>query len=382
MRPYALVNGLVFDEKAFHTDLAVVVRGQHIERVDKRQKIDPGMERIDVQRKYIVPGFIDLQLNGCGGVMLNGDFSHQTLDHMHATNLKSGTTSFLPTLITTSDQEMEQAVAVIKDYQSSDHTRTLGLHLEGPYLSLEKKGIHSDKYIRELKQQRLEFLLENHTHICKVTLAPENVNPTMIKQLSEAGILVSLGHTNAGFDVASTAIKAGAGFATHLFNAMSMMSGREPGVLGAIFDSETIHAGIIADGHHVNAANMRISKKMLGERLCLVTDATAAAGSDISSFDFVGKTIQVKDGICFGADGTLGGSAITMMGSIKHCVQKVGFTLEESLRMASLYPARAIKQKQLGEVKAGYRANLNIIDAQHRVLQSISDGKLVDHDVS
>ena len=379
---YALSNAVVFDGKELLTGYSVIVDKQHIISVIADTLVSPQIDVIDLNGATLCPGFIDLQLNGCGGVMLNGDFTTVNLELMHQTNLASGTTHFMPTLITTNDEEMEQAVAISRAHQQQSASGNLGLHLEGPYLSAEKKGIHSEQLIRRLNKQRLQFLLNNSDAISKVTLAPENVELATISALKEAGILVSLGHTNASYQQATAAINAGAGFATHLFNAMSPMTGREPGVVGAIFDNN-LYAGIIVDGHHVAAPNVRLAQRLLQQKLCLVTDATAAAGADIDSFDFVGRKISVQDGICVGDDGTLGGSALTMIEAVKNCVQSVGFSLRDSLRMASLYPATAISmEQQLGSIKSGHRANLTAFDKDFNVTLSISDGHLTQFETT
>ncbi|MGY5449644.1 N-acetylglucosamine-6-phosphate deacetylase [Agarivorans sp. MS3-6] len=373
---YALTNALVFDGCELLNGYSVLIEDGQVSSVVPNQQVSPQISGIDLNGAVLCPGFVDLQLNGCGGVMLNGEFTAHNLEVMHNSNLRSGTTNFMPTLITTNDEEMEQAVEVSRAHQLSHGTANLGLHLEGPYLSVDKKGIHSEALIRQLNQQRLRFLLDNNDAIKKITLAPEHVELTTISALKEAGILVSLGHTNASYQQASEAINAGVGFATHLYNAMSPMTGREPGVVGAIYD-HNLFAGIIVDGHHVADANVRIAKRLLRHKLCLVTDATAAAGADISSFDFVGRKITVQDGICFGDDGTLGGSALTMIGAVKNCVQSVGLSMRDSLRMASLYPATAIsRDDRFGRIKAGYSANLTAFDQDFNVTLTISDGQL------
>ncbi|WP_432459523.1 N-acetylglucosamine-6-phosphate deacetylase [Agarivorans sp. QJM3NY_25] len=373
---YALTNASVFDGNELLNNYAVIIDKERIAAVCPEQDVSPQIKQINLNGATLCPGFIDLQLNGCGGVMLNGDFSNTNLELMHRTNLKSGTTHFLPTLITTDDQEMEQAIAVSRSNQQNHGSGNLGLHLEGPYLSKIKKGIHSEQHIRQLNQQRLQFLLDNHDAIKKITLAPEHVTAHDVQALTEAGILVSLGHTNASYQQASDAIKAGASFATHLFNAMSSITGREPGVVGAVFDHQ-LYAGIIVDGHHVAAANIRLAKRLLEHKLYLVTDATAAAGANISHFDFVGREIQVQNGVCIGDDGTLGGSALTMIEAIENCVQTVGLSLTESLRMASLYPASALSIDDiLGRIKPGYSANLSAFNKDFKLTLTVSDGKL------
>lgn len=371
---YALVNCRIFDGQQLFDQHAVIIEGHGITTLLPTRELSQDIPQIDLAGMTLCPGFIDLQLNGCGGVMLNDEFSHATLTHMHQTNLRSGTTSFLPTLITTNDEMMLQALEVMGNQPA--HSQTLGLHLEGPYLSHEKHGIHSTQLIRALDKPALDTLLAHTGVITKITLAPESTTPEQVAMLSDAGILVSLGHSNCSYQQASEFIAAGARFATHLFNAMSSLSGRDPGLVGAVYDHQ-LACGIIADGLHVADANIRISHRLLGDKLCLVSDATAAAGADIDSFDFVGTTIFVEQGRCVSKDGTLGGSSLTMIEAVKHCVEQVGLPLVDTLQMASLNPAKAIGQdSRLGKIKAGYCANLTAFDSRYKVGLTISDGQI------
>ncbi|GAM57447.1 N-acetylglucosamine-6-phosphate deacetylase [Vibrio ishigakensis] len=175
-----------------------------------------------------------------------------------------------------------------------------------PILELSSQGIHTESYIRQSDDEMVDFICDNADVVAKVTLAPEQNNPEHVKKLAEAGIVVSIGHTNATYQEAREGFANGITFATHLFNAMTPMTGREPGVVGAIYDTPEVYAGIIADGFHVDYANIRIAQRVKGEKLVLVTDATAPAGAEMTEFNFVGKTVYVKDGKCVGADGTLG----------------------------------------------------------------------------
>lgn len=223
----------------------------------------------------------------------------------------------------------------------------------------------------------VDFICDNADVVAKVTLAPEQNNPEHVKKLAEAGIVVSIGHTNATYQEAREGFANGITFATHLFNAMTPMTGREPGVVGAIYDTPEVYAGIIADGFHVNYANIRIAQRVKGEKLVLVTDATAPAGAKMTEFNFVGKTVYVKDGKCVGADGTLGGSALTMIEAVENCVKHVGISLDETLRMASLYPAKAIGiDHKLGRIKSGMIANLAIFDSNFKVLNTVVNGEM------
>ncbi len=372
---YALTNCTIYTTDAVLQDHAVLVDGDQIHSIVAAADLAADIEQVDLAGANLAPGFIDLQLNGCGGVMFNDEVSVKTLQIMQEANLKSGCTSYLPTLITSSDEDMQAALKVGREYMNATPNEVLGLHLEGPYLSLEKKGIHRAEYIRKPAQEMIDLICANADVVSKVTLAPENTPLEVIKQLAQAGVVVSLGHTNATYEQAKAAIDAGATFATHLFNAMSPMTGREPGVLGAIYDSENVYTGIIVDGFHVAYPNVRISKKIKGDKLILVSDATAPAGANIDQFDFVGTTVYYKDGKCFGADGTLGGSAVTMIESIEQSVKFVGIELDEAIRMATLYPARAISaDDKLGSIATGKIANLAVFNSDYKVTATVVNG--------
>lgn len=371
---YALTNCTIYSAYATLTEHAVIIDNALIHSIVPRTVLDANIECIDLGGANLCPGFIDLQLNGCGGVMFNDCITVDTLATMQETNLKSGCTSYLPTLITSSNEDMQTALTVVRQFISETTNTVLGLHLEGPFLSQEKRGIHRAEFIRSPDKQMLELICANADIVAKVTLAPENVSAETIKQLSNAGIVVSIGHSNATYEQATLAIENGATCATHLFNAMSPITGREPGVVGAVYD-HPIYAGIIVDGFHVAYANVRLSKKMMGDRLILVTDATAPAGANIDQFDFVGTTVYYKDGKCFAEDGTLGGSAVTMIESIEQCVSLVGIELSEAIRMATLYPANAIGVPDtLGSIDSGKVANLAIFDNNYHVNATVVNG--------
>ncbi|MFQ1013820.1 N-acetylglucosamine-6-phosphate deacetylase [Avibacterium paragallinarum] len=373
---YALVNGVIYTAEAVLYGQAVVVEGDKIVAIVPQENVPSELEQIDLQGHNLTAGFIDLQLNGCGGVMFNGETSVKTLEIMQETNLRSGTTSYLPTFITADDEGMKKAVAVMREYLKTHQNQALGLHLEGPYLSVEKKGVHQVEYIRAISEEMKDFLCKNAEVISKITLAPENPTAQYVAEFVAKGIVVSIGHSNATYEVAKQAIENGASFATHLHNAMSpISSGREMGVVGAVLESD-IYAGIIVDGLHVEFDNIKIDKKVKGDKLCIVTDATAAAGADIESFDFVGKTVYVRNGKCYDANGTLGGSAITMMESVENAVKHVGIPLDETLRMCNYYPAKAIGvTDRLGDISEGKIANLTLFTNDFNVLATAVNGQ-------
>ncbi|MGR3807573.1 N-acetylglucosamine-6-phosphate deacetylase [Pasteurella testudinis] len=377
---YALTNGVVYTADKVLYQHEVIVNDGVIEAVVQQDQLESSIEQIDLQGKNLSAGFIDLQLNGAGGVMFNLDTTVETLHTMQQTNMRYGCTSYLPTFITAPDEGMKSAVAVMRDYlQDSDNAnQALGLHLEGPYLSLEKKGVHRPQYIRQISPEMLEFLCANGDVITKLTIAAENEAANYVQRFTDSGILVSLGHSNADYALAKQRIAEGIGFATHLHNAMSpISSGRDMGVVGAVLDSD-IYTGIIVDGLHVTWSNIRFAKQLKGEKLVVVTDATAAAGADIEWFDFVGTKVIVKDGKCYDEKtGSLGGSAITMIESVQNLVEQVGIDLAEALRMCSLYPAKAIGvDRTLGSIEAGKVANLTVFDHRFQVSATAVNGVL------
>lgn len=373
---YAFTNGVIYTGYEILYGHAVIVENDLIKAVVPEGELPNGIQQVNLNGNNLTAGFIDLQLNGCGGVMFNEQTTVETLEIMQATNLKSGTTSYLPTFITSPDEGMKSAVKVMRDYLAKYRNQALGLHLEGPYLSKEKKGVHREEYIREITPEMKTFLCDNADVITKITLAAENPTTQYIADFVEKGIIVSLGHSNATYEVANQAIEKGISFATHLHNAMSpISSGRAMGVVGAVLDSD-LYAGIIVDGLHVEFGNVRIAKKVKGDKLCIVTDATAAAGSDIESFIFVGKTVYVRDGKCYDANGTLGGSSVTMIESVENAVKKVGISLDETLRMCNLYPARAIGvDDHLGSIEAGKIANLTVFTHDFKVIGTAVNGE-------
>ncbi|WP_300178217.1 N-acetylglucosamine-6-phosphate deacetylase [uncultured Aliivibrio sp.] len=373
---YALTNGKVYTGNDVLVDHSVIINGTEIEAICPTSELPKDIELKDLEGAILSPGFIDLQLNGCGGVMLNDEITAQTMQIMHEANLKSGCTSFLPTLITSSDEDMRASIEAAREYHNKYQNQSLGLHLEGPYLNVMKKGIHSVDHIRHSDSDMIQLMCDNADLIAKVTLAPEQNDPEHIERLCKAGIVVSIGHTNATYAEARQGFESGITFATHLFNAMTPMVGREPGVVGAIYDSPDVYAGIIADGFHVDYANIRIAHKIKKEKLVLVTDATAPAGADMEYFIFVGKKVYYKDGKCVDENGTLGGSALTMIEAVQNTVEHVGIALDEALRMATLYPAQAMGlDNKLGRIKKGMVANLAIFDRDFNVKATVVNGQ-------
>ncbi|MFQ1007841.1 N-acetylglucosamine-6-phosphate deacetylase [Gilliamella apicola] len=377
---YALTNCRIYTGYEILENHAVIIDGDKISKICKQDELSENITIEDLQGAIVAPGFIDIQVNGCGGVQFNETLdalSIETLEKMQATNLAYGCTSYLPTLITSTDEFMIKAVRVMREYLVKHPNQALGLHLEGPYINPEKKGIHDENIIRLPSQEMIDFLCDNADVIKIITLAPERVEAHFIKQLVSAGIHVSVGHSNGHYDDCRRGFNAGITLGTHLFNAMPYITGREPGVVGAIYDEPDVYVGIIADGQHVSWANIRNSHKIKQDHLILITDAMLLAGSDLTSAVFAGKTIYYKDGRCVDEKGTLGGSALTMIDAVKNAVEYVSIALDEALRMATLYPAKAIGvDKTLGSVSEGKIANLVIFDRNFTITKTVVNGEI------
>jgi len=378
---YALTHCRIFTGHEILDDHALVVADGLIERLCPQAELLADIEQRSLNGALLAPGFIDVQLNGCGGVQFNDTaeaVSVETLEIMQRANEKSGCTSYLPTLITTSDDLMKQGVQVMRDYLAKYPNQALGLHLEGPWLNIIKKGTHNPDFVRKPDAALVDFLCQNADVITKITLAPEVAGCEVIRKLADAGIVVSAGHSNATLNEAKAGFRAGITFATHLYNAMPYITGREPGLAGAVLDDTDVYCGVIADGLHVDYVNIRNAKRLKGDKLCLVTDATAPAGAQIDQFIFAGKTIYYRNGLCVDENGTLSGSALTMIEGVRNLVEHVGIALDEALRMATLYPARAIGvDKKLGTLAAGKVANLTAFTRDYEIIKTIVNGNEV-----
>jgi N-acetylglucosamine-6-phosphate deacetylase len=375
----ALVNGRVLTGRGLQEGLAVVVEQDRIAAV---VPVDDPLARAarqhDLQGRTLVPGFIDTQVNGGGGVLFNDAPTVDTLRRIGAAHRRYGTTGFLPTLISDDIEVMRAAIAAVNQAIAEGVPGVLGIHLEGPYLAPARKGVHDASKFRPLDATELAMLAGEHRGASLITLAPDRVPPATIRQLVAAGWIVNAGHTAADYATVRAALDAGVRGFTHLYNAMTPLGSREPGVVGAALEDADSWCGLIVDGHHVHPASLRlaIAAKPRGKML-LVTDAMPPVGADDPHFVLKGETITARGGVCQTADGTLAGSALDMASAVRNAVRLLGLPLEEAVRMASAYPAQFIGQGQeRGRIAAGYRADLVALDDAMEVRESWVGGRL------
>ena len=360
---FALVGARLFDGDAWHDDAALLIEGGTVAGIVAKADVPDDMEVRDLDGGILAPGFIDLQVNGGGGVMLNDRPDVETIRTICSAHAPFGTTALLPTLITDTPQITAAAIQAGQEAAEQGVPGFLGLHLEGPHLSIARKGAHDPKLIRPMTEQDLSALIaaRGTMPVLLTTVAPESVDPQQVAALADAGIVVSLGHSDAGYATAGAYADAGAGVVTHLFNAMSQIGNREPGLAGAAIGDGRLFAGLIADGIHVHPSTMEIAlaAKAGPGHIFLVTDAMATIGTDMTSFTLNGRTIHRKDGSLRLEDGTLAGADLDMISAVKFVSRLRGCDLAEALRMASLYPAEAVGQAgRLGRLKEGYVANI------------------------
>lgn len=356
--PIAITNGTIFADDRLIDGHAVLLSGPRITGVIPVADIPAQAEVVDASGGYVVPGFVDLQLYGGGSRLFSADPTASALDEIATALVKSGTTSFMITIATNPMDVVNKALDTLRGYQ---HPALLGLHLEGPYLNPEKRGAHPTAFIQEPEKSAISSLLDRAgTSLRMMTIAPERFDDDTIELLLNHGLILSAGHSNATFGEAMHGFGKGIQAVTHFFNAMSPFHHRDPGLPGATFQSETAKASIIVDGIHVDYQTVAISKRLLADRLFLITDAVAPADTGTYTHIFTGDRYTLPDG-------TLSGSALTMMQAVANCVRQVGIPLEEALRMATSYPAALIGADDLGQIAPGATANLAVFDSNYTV---------------
>jgi len=344
--------------------------------------IDQNTNDVDVKTTgLVVPGYIDLQVNGGGGALFNDSPSVEVLKTIMAAHAKFGTTAMMPTLITDKIEVMAQAADAMSEAVANKIPGIIGIHFEGPHLSLAKKGTHCAELIRPISDDEWKILSRKDIGQVMVTLAPETVMSKDITRMVELGIKVCLGHTNASYASAQEAVDAGATGFTHLFNAMSPLQGREPGVVGCALLNDNTQCGLIVDGHHVDYASCQLAiKTKPAGGVFLVTDAMPPVGTDQTEFPLYDRTVYVENGKLTSSTGELAGSSLDMATAVKNTHLGLKIPLDESLRMASLYPAQYLYRDHKldrGELKIGMKANMVVLNEDLSVLETWIGGERV-----
>jgi N-acetylglucosamine-6-phosphate deacetylase len=364
--PIAYRNGKIFTGRVMEKQKALLVRNGTIEGIVGENEIPSEYTIEDFNGNILAPALIDMQIYGGNGKMFSEEPTPASLQATYDYCINGGCAHFMITMATNSIDKFLQGIEGVGQYWKQGGKGLLGLHLEGPYINVLKKGAHIEKHIKKPTVEEVTMLLDKGKGIFEMmTLAPECCDPAIIELLQKNGILVSAGHSNATYAEASAAFNNGLPMATHLFNAMSPMQHRAPGMVGAILDHPKAMSSIVCDGIHADFVAVRIAKQVMKERLFYITDAVTEYPNGEYPHIFKGDHYALPDG-------TLSGSSLTMMKCVQNGVEKLGLSLEESLRMASLYPASLIKDKKLGELSAGAVASLMIFDDAFVVKKVIS----------
>ena len=374
----ALLNGQILSGDQLVANRGVLIDGGRIlELVAADDPRLSGVEKYDLHGQLLLPGFLDTQVNGGGGVLFNDEPSVAAVAKIGSAHRRFGTTGFLPTLISDDLDVVARAIAAVRDAVDAGVPGVLGIHIEGPFLNAARRGVHDRAKLRELGADAVELLTSLGRGTTLVTLAPEVTTPAIIRQLTEAGVVVSAGHTDATYAEIAAALSHGLRGFTHLFNAMSQLTGREPGAVGAALESDSSWCGIIVDGRHVDPVVLRIALRCKRhDRFMLVTDAMPSVGARRKSFTLQGRTIRVAGDVCVDEDGTLAGSNTDMASAVRNATSMLNVPLAEAVRMASQYPAEFLGLgHQLGRIAPGYRANFVLADEELNVLETWIDGR-------
>lgn len=378
----ALVNARVLTPDGFRDQQTVLIRDGLIEGVgdDSEFSADAAFPRRDLDGMTLLPGFIDVQVNGGGGVLFN---ESPTIDGIRAigqAHRRFGTTGFLPTLISDDPEVMARAIKAVEEALAEGVPGVLGIHLEGPFLNDQKCGVHDSSKFKLIDEAALALMSSLQGGKTLVTLAPENTTPDMIQRLRQKGVIVAAGHTMASYDETRAALDAGLTGFTHLFNAMAPLDSRQPGVIAAALEDPRSWCGVIADGHHVHPAMLRLAMRAtVADQIFLVTDAMPSVGTDERSFSFGGIEINVTDGKCVTADGILAGSDLDMMSAVRNAVDFLNIDLAGAVRMASSLPAQFIGLgAQLGEISPGRQADLVLLSHGGEVAETWIRGQAAE----
>jgi N-acetylglucosamine-6-phosphate deacetylase len=373
----AFKNGMLLTDAGIESGRSLLVRGGRIEAIVNAREIVGADQTIDLDGQLLVPGFIDTQVNGGGGVLFNDDPCVESIAAIGKAHRRFGTTGFLPTLISDDLHVVDQAIHAVREAIARGVPGVLGIHIEGPFLSNERRGVHDASKLRTLDEDAMKLLATPTGGVTMVTLAPERTTRTIIRALADAGVIVSAGHTNATYDELQPALEAGVRGFTHLFNAMSQLGNREPGAVGAALAHADSWLGLIVDGYHVHAEVLKIAlRAKRHDRFMLVSDAMPSVGAEVKEFRIQGRLITVDGDRIIDDEGRLAGAHLDMSGAVRNTVNQLGVSLTDALRMASTYPAEFLKLgDRMGRIAPGQRADLVLVDEEINVLRSWIAGR-------
>jgi N-acetylglucosamine-6-phosphate deacetylase len=375
----ALTNGRVLTDRGVVERRTVLIENGRIRGIVESDAIPAGAQTRDLANGLLLPGFIDTQVNGGGGVLFGDTPTVDALREIGAAHARFGTAGFLPTLISGDFSLIRAAIAAVEAAIETGVPGVLGIHIEGPFLNEARKGIHDASKFRKLDDEAFALLTSVRRGKTMVTLAPEETTPETIAALAKAGVIVSAGHTDATYAQIHAALGHGLTGFTHLFNAMSPLRAREPGTVGAALDDAESYCGIIVDGKHVDPATLRIALRCKrADRIMLVTDAMPSVGAVNKRFALQGRMITVKDGVCVAPDGTLAGSDLDMASAVRNAMTMLGLDLNTAVSMAARNPAAFLGLSgDVGALREGLRANLVCVDDAMSVRETWIDGRRI-----
>jgi N-acetylglucosamine-6-phosphate deacetylase len=367
MTTFTLANCDIYTSEAVLTDHVLVVEDGVIAAI-RPTSAGPAGEVIDLGGQCVAPGFVDVQVNGGGDVLFNDQPEPEAVRAIATGHRKFGTTDILPTYITGPVEGMRRAVGAVAAARKEGEAGILGVHFEGPLINESKLGVHDRQHLRSADDELFEIMASLDDGKTIVTLAPEVVPVGFIQRLAERGVLVAAGHTNATAVQIDVALREGLTLGTHVWNAMSPMTSREPGAVGALLAARAAWCNFVADGHHIAFPTLGVSIRAAAPRAFLVTDAMSPVGGTKGGYTLGQYNVTVKEGKCVTEDGTLAGSALDLATAVRNLVQKIGLPKDEALRMASTYPAQFLGMADSrGKIAPGYPAHLAIFDNEINV---------------
>ena len=375
----ALLGSQIFCGERFYDDHALLVEGKSIVDIVDKNNTPDNFNKIELDQGILAPGFIDLQVNGGGGVLFNNSPNKESLNTIIKAHQFFGTTSVMPTVISDSLEVLEQCIKTVTE-EIKNNSSLLGIHIEGPFFNTKYRGVHQKQYISTINSDYLNLFESLKGFPVMLTLAPECISSQQLKHLTSLGIKTLAGHSDATYDELDDAIKNGLDGFTHLFNAMGQISAREPGVVGSALHFENTFASIIVDLHHVHPSLIQLAYQLKPKgKLFFISDSMATINHGKPSFELYDEVVNESDGRLVNSEGKLAGSSITQIDAVKNAYQKCNIPLNQALAMASRYPAEYLGiENHLGSLKPGYRADLVHFDSNFKVHNVWVSGKQIN----